>query len=65
MNLETSNIATALVLIFAVVGAILVILAAIGHVDPALRLSFKDYLEAMAFAVGFLAVGRGIKAARR
>jgi hypothetical protein len=63
MNLSTSNIATALVVIYAVVGAALVILSAITHVDPALALSFKTYLAQMAIATGGLAIGRGIKAA--
>lgn len=64
MNLETSNIATALVVIYALVGAALVILSAVGHVDPALRLTFPNYLAQMAIAVAGLAVGRGLKARR-
>jgi hypothetical protein len=60
LNLETSNVATILVVIYAVVGGVLVILSAIGHPDLALRLSFASYLSQMAIAVGGLAVGRGI-----
>lgn len=62
MNLETANVATALVLIYALVGAALVILSAAGHVDPKLALSFRSYLEQMAIAVAGLAVGRGLAA---
>lgn len=62
---EDSNIATLLVVIFALVGGALVILSAVTHVDPALRLSFQDYLQAMAIAAGGLAIGRGIKAHAR
>lgn len=61
MNL-TGPVATILVVIFAIVGGILVIISAVGHVDHALALSFKDYLEAMAIATGGLAVGRGLAA---
>lgn len=61
-QLDSSNVATGLVVIFALVGGALVILSAVLHVDPALRLSFEDYLQAMTVGVGLLAVGRGIKA---
>ena len=64
MNLETANIATALVLIYAIVGAVIVILSAAGHVDPKLALSFAAYLKQMAIAVGGLAIGRGLAARR-
>ncbi len=60
LNLNTANIATALVIIFAVVGGVLVIVSAVGHPDPAIRPSFKDYIQDMAVAVGLLAVGRGV-----
>jgi hypothetical protein len=60
VNLNTSNIATALVIIIAICGAVLVIVSAVGHPDPAIRLSFKDYIQDMAVAVGLLAVGRGV-----
>lgn len=60
MNLETANIATILVLVYAVVGAVLVILSAVAHVDPKLALSFKAYLEQMAIAAAGLAIGRGL-----
>lgn len=62
MNLSTANVATLLVLFYALVGAVLVILSAAGHVDPALRLSFEDYLSRMAIAAGGLAIGRGLTA---
>jgi hypothetical protein len=61
-NLDTAAVATALVLIYALVGAVLVVLSAIGHVDPAMRLSFASYLAQMAIAVAGLAVGRGLAA---
>lgn len=62
--LETGNIATLLVLAYALVGAALVILSAVGHVDPALRLSFHDYLSQMSIAAGGLAIGRGLAATK-
>lgn len=60
MDLNTANIATGLVLLFAGVGGALVVLSAVVDVDPALRLTFAAYLERMAFAAGFLAIGRGV-----
>lgn len=62
--LTFGNVATLLVLVYAVVGAVLVVLSAVTHVDPALQLSFAKYLEQMAIATAGLAVGRGIKATR-
>lgn len=62
MNLSTANVATILVLGYALVGAALVIISAIGHVAPELQLSFKDYLGQMAVAAGALAIGRGLTA---
>lgn len=57
-------VATALIFIYAAVGAALVIISAIGGDDitAELRLSFKDYLEQMAIAIGALSIGRGILA---
>jgi hypothetical protein len=56
-------VVTTLVVIWAVVGGVLVILsAALNHIDPAIRLSFKDYLDQMSVAVAGLAVGRGVTA---
>ena len=63
-TLEFGPVATALVVIFALVGAALVILSATGDVAQELRLTFNQYLEAMAIAVAGLAVGRGLKARR-
>lgn len=59
-DLSKANIATALVLIIALAGAVLVIVSAVGHPDPAIRLTFKEYIQDMAIAVGLLAVGRGV-----
>jgi small neutral amino acid transporter SnatA (MarC family) len=57
-------VATTLIYIYAAVGAILVIVSAVGgdDVTKELRLSFKDYLEQMAIAIGALSIGRGILA---
>lgn len=57
-------VATFLVYLYAVLGALLVLLSATLGDDIAaeLRLSFKDYLGEMATAVGALAIGRGILA---
>lgn len=64
VSLDVANIATVLVLIYAVLGAVIVILSAVlNHMDPALRMSFNQYLETMAVAAAGLAIGRGIKAA--
>jgi hypothetical protein len=65
LNLDTANVATALVVLYALVGAALVILSAVGHVDSALQLTFRQYLEQMAIAAGGLAIGRGLAARRR
>jgi hypothetical protein len=56
-------VVTALVVIWAVVGGALVILSAtLDSIDPALRLTFKEYLDQMGPAVAGLAVGRGVTA---
>ena len=56
-------VVTTLVIIYAVVGALLVILSAlINDLDPALKLTYKDYLEQMAIAAGGLGIGRGLVA---
>ncbi len=57
-------LATALVVIYAVVGGIVVIISAVGGEDVTaeLRLSFDSYLEHMAIAIGGLAIGRGLLA---
>jgi hypothetical protein len=57
-------VATTLIYVYAAVGGILVIISAIGGDDitSELRLSFKDYLDQMATAIGALAIGRGILA---
>jgi hypothetical protein len=56
-------VATVLVVIYAVIGGVLVILSAsLDHIDAALKLSYKDYLEQMAIAAGALSIGRGIVA---
>lgn len=60
MKLDTSNVATWLVIIFAVVGGVLVILSAAVEVDAPLALTFDQYIKSMVIAIGALAVGRGI-----
>ncbi len=56
-------VATVLVIIYAVAGLVLVVLsAALNHIDPALKLSYKDYLEQMAVAAGALSIGKGLVA---
>jgi hypothetical protein len=55
VNLDTINVATILVVIFAVVGGVVCI------TNPG-TLNFKDYLIALSPFVGGLAVGRGIAA---
>lgn len=60
--LSVANVATVLVLIYAVVGAALVLISATGSPDPSLALSFRAYLEQMAIATAGLAIGRGIAA---
>jgi small neutral amino acid transporter SnatA (MarC family) len=61
---EMIPVATILILVYAAVGGILVIISAVGGDDitKELRLSFKDYLEQMAIAIGALTIGRGILA---
>jgi hypothetical protein len=59
-RLEVLPVATLLVLVYALVGGVLVIVSAVAHVDPDLRLSFSDYLSRMVVATAGLAVGRGI-----
>ena len=62
-DLGIANVATGLVLIYALVGAALVIVSAVNNgIDPNIRLTFEDYLSQMAIAVGGLAVGRGLNA---
>jgi len=56
-------VATGLVLLYAAVGATLVILSAlIDDIDPAFALTFSNYIKEMAIAIGGLAIGRGILA---
>lgn len=64
-RLEVLPVATILVVLYALIGGTLVILSAVGHVDHALTLSFRTYLEQMAIAVAGLAVGRGVAAGKR
>lgn len=64
-NLDAANVATILVLIYAVVGAVLVILSATISMDGELRLTFANYLSQMAIATGGLAIGRGLAAKKR
>ena len=61
-KLEVASVATILVLIYARGGGVPVVLSAVGHVDPAMRLTFANYLSQMAIAVAGLAVGRGLAA---
>lgn len=49
--LSVSNVATILAVIVAVAGAVV---AAVGH------LTFAQYLDAMKWLIGLLAVGRGV-----
>jgi hypothetical protein len=61
MNLDTKNVATWLILVIATLGAAIVVLSAVDVVtDPQMRLSFRDYIEAVGVAAGLLAVGRGL-----
>lgn len=61
--LDVGNVATLLVVFYAIVGAVIVVLSAIGAVDTKdLALSFNQYLESMAVAAGGLAIGRGLAA---
>jgi small neutral amino acid transporter SnatA (MarC family) len=61
---EMIPVATGLIFLYAAIGGALVIISAIGgdDVSQELRLSFKDYLEQMAIAIGALTIGRGILA---
>lgn len=65
MKFELIPVATVLVVLYALVGGALVIVSAVGHVDPALALSFKSYLTQMAVACAGLAVGRGLDATHK
>lgn len=59
--ISAGSVATVLVLLFAVIGGAMVVLSAtVSGIDPDLRLSFQDYLSAMAVAAGGLAIGRGL-----
>lgn len=60
MKLDTAHVATILVLVYAVVGGVLVIISALGHLDHEVRLTFEQYLKSMVIAAGGLAIGRGI-----
>jgi len=60
MSLDTTNVATWIVVLIALVGAALVLLSALITVDPALKLTFASYIEKVGVAAGLLAVGRGI-----
>lgn len=62
MKLDTAAVATILVVVYALVGAALVVLSALGVTDSEMRLSFNQYLESMAIAAGGLAIGRGLAA---
>lgn len=63
INLDTANVATGLVLLIAVVGAAMVVISAVvDGVDPALRVSFNQYIDGVGVAAGLLAIGRGLKA---
>jgi hypothetical protein len=56
-------VATALVIIYAVVGGALVVLsAALNHINPTFELTYKEYLQQMAIAAGALSIGRGLTA---
>jgi hypothetical protein len=58
---EMAPVATRLVIIYALAGAVLVILSAtLNHINPAIELSYKDYLEQMAIAAGALGIGKGL-----
>ena len=63
--LDVANVATVLVLIYALVGGVLVLLSAVMHPDPQIALSFNAYLSQMAIATAGLAVGRGLAARKR
>jgi hypothetical protein len=57
-------VATRLIYLYAALGAIMVIISAVGGDDVSedLRLSFNDYLDQMVVAIGALSIGRGILA---
>lgn len=61
-RLEVAPVATILVVLYALVGAVIVVLSASGSVDKTFALTFHGYLEQMAIAVAGLAVGRGLAA---
>lgn len=60
--LTVGNVATVLVVLYALVGGTLVVLSATGDVANELQLSFEEYLKHMGIAVAGLAVGRGVAA---
>lgn len=62
--LDVGAVATLLVVLYAVIGGVLVIVSAVGSVEPELRLTFNAYLESMAVAAAGLAVGRGLAVRR-
>jgi hypothetical protein len=55
-------LATTLVIIYALLGAALVILSAIADVNENFSLTFKEYIEQMVIAIGGLSIGRGLLA---
>jgi hypothetical protein len=60
---EMIPVATALVIIYAIVGGALVILSAtLNHINPTIDLTYKEYLQQMAIAAGALSIGRGLTA---
>lgn len=61
--LEAASVATILVLIYALVGAALVIISALGLSD--VHYTFNEYLNSMAIATGGLAIGRGLAARKK
>jgi hypothetical protein len=57
------NVALGLVFLYAAIGGALVFISALEpSATGAIKFSFKDYIEAMAIAIGGLSVGRGILA---
>jgi hypothetical protein len=61
---KMTPVATYLIYLYAALGAIMVVISAVGGDDITenLRLSFNDYLDQMVVAIGALSVGRGILA---
>jgi len=61
---KMAPVATRLIYLYAALGAIMVIISAVGGDDitEELRLSFNDYLDQMVVAIGALSIGRGILA---